>query len=456
MFSFPTKTISFFLVFLFLGGAHVEAASKSKKEGVVQGYLTSRYKFRTTGDVSDHDLEEILSLSFGNPIYDKVTGSLQGAAIADLNGADSNNAFTGINNTYSHDVIGRLYHAYVNVSRIDPIDSLRVGRQHLQNIESFYFDGASFETVPFAGFVISGFGGIPVHLYEDQLGDDIGDWVAGGALQWTPVHTVRLKFDYSYIQDQAVGFRLSQGDQQDALMGSSIWVDFSKHFNVFAKLTSFSDELKDATMAATILSSEKSLTIRFQAYRLLESYDIRVGDWDAMNFAGAYQPYSEFGANLTKGLGKKFSVDIGGSRRILDDAQNASAFNHGYSRGYFSLLSHNFLIDGLDLNTVLDYYHGEDNSLQNNTFGGSFSASQALFKKSKKLKTKEMKVTVGTAYYLYRYNLLTGDESDDVQTYFADFGTKVGKNVKIVSRYEFEHNDLNGFHTGTVRLIWNF
>jgi hypothetical protein len=120
------------------------------------------------------------------------------------------------------------------------------------------------------------------------------------------------------------------------------------------------------------------------------------------------------------------------------------------------MLSRNFLHDGLDMNAALDYYHGEDNSLKNNSFGGSFSASQALFKKHKTLKDQDMKFTLGTAFYLYRYNLLTGDESSDVQTYFAEFGTKIVESLKIVSRYEFENSELNGFHKGTLRLVWNF
>src|SRR3990167_6935548 len=266
MTSFFYKIVSFLIVFSFLGVADVFAATpKKKKNSFVSGYLTNRYKFRTTGDFSDHDLEDILSLNFGNPNWDRVTGSLQGGDFSDLNGDEDTNVFSGINNAYSGDVVGRLYHAYVTINKLDPISYVRAGRQHLQSIEHHYFDGVSFETIPFVGFVVSAFGGIPVHLYEKKLGTDVGDWIVGGGIQWNPVNIVRVKFDYSHIKDDDVGLRLSQGDQEDNLLGASLWIDASKNFNVFGRLTSFSDELRDATLAATLLFPEKSLTVRLQA-----------------------------------------------------------------------------------------------------------------------------------------------------------------------------------------------
>ncbi|MBI4396433.1 MAG: hypothetical protein HY548_05015 [Elusimicrobia bacterium] len=109
----------------------------------------------------------------------------------------------------------------------------------------------------------------------------------------------------------------------------------------------------------------------------------------------------------------------------------------------------NLPIDDFALTTTADYYHGEDNTLKNNNFGGSLFLSQGLWNEWLTLKG-------GTAYYLYRFNLFAGNESTDVQTYFASAQVKVWKELQFRGGYEFEHNDVNNFHSADARLIWSF
>jgi hypothetical protein len=69
---------------------------------------------------------------------------------------------------------------------------------------------------------------------------------------------------------------------------------------------------------------------------------------------------------------------------------------------------------------------------------------------------RRLKLEGGTAFYLYRYNFFTGNESDDVRVYYANIRGKIWKDLEARVGYEFEDNDFNGFHLTDVRLIWSF
>ena len=184
-------------------------------------------------------------------------------------------------------------------------------------------------------------------------------------------------------------------------------------------------------------------------YRLLQGYDVRVIEWDAFGNAGTYEPFTQAGFTLQKGFGEHWNIFGGFSMRRLDDNQIASAFNHGFERVFLSISSLNVLFEGLTLQASGDYYRGEDNALQNDNFGGSFQATQQLL-------SQRLELTGGTAHYLYRFNLFSGNESTNVQTYFVKTRAKLMNALKGEIGYEFENDDFNNFHAVDARLIWSF
>lgn len=421
----------------------------AEKVSFISGSLQTRYRLRTTGEISDHDLDEIITLKFGDPTFNTFSGAIQGGAIIDLDGHDNTGTFSDIYNSFSSRAVGRLYYGYFDVSKVAPISRLRAGRQHVHRLEPLYFDGVSVETLPYAGFTLNAFAGAPVHLFENQIGIDPGDWTVGGGLQWNPVSALRFRFDATHLRDKVSAFRLTQRDLEDNLFGASLWFDLTKNLDFFSRFTFFDDQVRDIEGASTIRFPNQDLTFRLKLYRLLKAIDIRVIEWDAYGIAGTHEPYNEFQFSVTKGLGKHFAVDSGFAIRRLDNAQIAGAFNHGYERVFLSLASSSFPVKNLDLNLAGDYYHGEDNTLRNDNFGLSFSANQQLLK-------KRLKLGVGTAYYLYRYNLLSGNESDNVRTYFTSIEAKVLKPLRIKTTYEVEDNRTNFFHSVKTSLIWEF
>lgn len=414
------------------------------------GSITNRYRFRTTGALRDQDLETLLTLDIGNAQADRFSGAIQAGGIFDLDGNQGGATFASVYDTFSSRAVGRLYYAHFDAKDLGPIKNLRFGRQHRYDFESLYFDGLTLESDPFHGFTLSVFGGMPVHLFENQFGVDPGDWMVGGALQWNPISRVQARFDYVHLKDKVNGFRATVGDQQDDLFGTTVWWDIDEHFAVTSRFTSFSDQVRDVSLGATYNLADHDLSVRLNFFRLLKGYSFRVIDLDGFtNIAGTYQPYTDVALTATKGFGEHFAMDGGVQLRFLDDRQVAGAFNHGFERFFLSLSTYDLLIKGLSLSATGDYYHGEDNTLKNNTFGGSFSANQDLLE-------KRLQLSVGTAFYLYRFNLFAGNESNNVQTYFARIKGKIRKDLEARIGYEFEHNILNDFHSVDARLTWSF
>lgn len=415
-----------------------------------QGSLSDRYRFRTTGSLEDHDMETLFSLDVGSPHEGRFSGSLQAGGIFDLDGNQGGNTFTDIYNTFDSRAVGRLYYAFVDVKDLGPVNRLRGGRQHIYDIESLYFDGLTLESDPFYTFVLRAYGGVPVHLFENQIGDDAqGDWTVGGSLEWNPLSKFLARFDYTHLKDSVSGFRAGLGDQEDDLFATSLWWDVSKKITLSSRFTSFSDQVRDFSANGIYNLSEEDFSVYLNLYRLLEGYDVRVIEWDVYRIAGTYQPFTEFSLGATKGLGQHFVADGGVGARFLDDNQVASAFNHGYERFYLSLSSLKWPLKGMSLSLTGDYYHGEDNILDNNIFGLSFQGKQKLFK-------DRLKLVGGSLFYVYRYNLFSGEESDNVRTFFVGAEGKIIKRLDGKIRYEIESNRFNLFHTTEVSLKWTF
>ena len=415
----------------------------------LKGSISNRYILRTTGTDTDNDIETLLSLDVGQPSTDKISGSMQAGGIFDLDKTRNGSPYRSIFDTFNSSAVGRFYYGYIDLKDPEDKNKIRLGRQYRHEFESLYYDGISFETDQSKPITFTAYSGIPVHLFENQYGLTVGDWLAGGALEWNIYTNLKFRFDYVHVKDEVTGFRSTLGINSDDLFGLSLWCDLTDRISISSDFTSFRDQVRDAQASATFRWSEQDLSLRYNFYTLFKAYSFRVLEFDGYGFAGAFEPYYEMTLSASKGLSEHFAVDGGFSIRNLVDKQIASAFNHGFERGYLSLSSYNIPIKDLSLNLTADYYHGKDNTLKNNSFGTSFSAVHGFF-------DKKLNITIGTAFYFYKFNLFLGNESNNVQSYFAEVETKILAKIKTSLRYEFENNQINDFHTLELGVRWDF
>lgn len=414
----------------------------------VHGSVTARYRLQATGQYRYNSVEPIATLDFGNSAMNRVSASVQGGGFLIVNGHDIHSPFWNIYDTFDAHAVGRLYHAYVNFQDVGPLNTIRIGRQHRYDFEAMYYDGATFETKPFAGFTLTAYGGMPVHMYENQIGSDPGDWVVGTALQWRPVDKFQVRFDYVHVRDKASYFQPNLGTREDNLFGGSVWWDIGRHVSLKADISAFSNVLRDASVLAAIKFPSRDFNVQLKAYRLLKPYGPHVIDFDMFNFESNLQAFTEFTGTVYKGFGKHVAMQLGGSVRQLDTYQTANAYNNGYLRAFATVTTMGLIAKGLTLSATGDYYRGENNDLRNNYFGGTFSATQKFLK-------DRIRATIGTTYYYYAYNLYTGLQSNNVQNYYAQLRAKLFGGLEGRLGYRFEHS-VNNFNTADARLTWSF
>ncbi len=436
-----------FSMILCLGGMVVPATLVAE-ELEYHGSIFSQYRLQSGQGYRYQTFEPIATMDVGNSLQNRFSASVQGGGVFILSGKTSGSPFLNVYDTFDNREIGRLYHAYVNIQDVGPIQNIRIGRQHKYEFEQLYFDGGTFDTKPLANVTVSAYGGIPVHFYQNQIGEHPKDWLVGSTVQWQPVQKLQVRFDYVHINTQADYFQPNIGNRATTLYSGDIWWDISSKLTLKGTISSFGNQLRDTSGLLIFKLPAQDLSVQVKVYRLLEAYSVRVNDLDMFSFMQAYLPYTEFYGSLYKGFGKHVAMQLGGSARLLDDYQVASAFNHGYERAFATLTTMDLIVKGLTLNATGDYYHSDDNTLKNNYFGGTFSATQKFLK-------DRLKATLGTAYYLYSYNLATGNESNNVQTYYAQVKSKIVGGLEGRLGFRYEHSIAN-FYTGDARLIWSF
>jgi hypothetical protein len=69
---------------------------------------------------------------------------------------------------------------------------------------------------------------------------------------------------------------------------------------------------------------------------------------------------------------------------------------------------------------------------------------------------EHLESSLGTYYSLYKLDLATGEERDNVRTYYAEVEWKQGHSTTFEARYELEHDSFDIYHLVTVGVRWGF
>ncbi len=414
--------------------------SDAKRALPVQGFLGTRYRYRSGGG-SDHDLSTTLGLRVGKPDEDPFTLHLLAWANADLGGRrGSDDPFFDINDTYSKDVTGRLYEAYVDAQRVDGLGLLRLGRQPVYETPEYVtFDGLRLESEPLGGRHVrwGAYGGIPVHHFESSSN---GDSVLGAYVDLLPWENGRARLDYMLIED-----RYLFGDQRNDLLGLQVWQNVGPNLRLEGAYTLLEGESRDFRGRASWFEVEQDLVVRATYYELLETQRDLVNEFDPFYAAlREYYPFREVQLLVSKGFAERYRADVGAQLRRLRDDGDEGEFNREFERYHARLVIDDVFVEDLALGVTGEVHDAGS---------GKYTSWSADLERRW---SERWKTVVGTFYALYDFDLLSLRERNDVRVYFLDVALRASDATRVGARYEFEDDDLDDYHVLRVGLTWRF
>ncbi len=405
----------------------------------VRGYLVSRYWLRWTGDDSDQDLYEALSLDVGIEDRDAITGHFYGRVAGDLDGGTGGSTFFSANDSIGGRVDGRVYDAYADLRRVPGLSRIRVGRQMIHETpELAYFDGVAAETQPITKgeLQVGVYGGVSSHLYESSAS---GDWTAGLYAQARPWTGGRMRLDWMHLEDEVL-----LGAHNNDLFAAGFWQTIAQ-LQLEGQYSRVEGRDRDVRTRLAYTDAQRDLMGQVTYYQLLRTQKDLVLELDPFfNALREEFPYWQAGALLDKGLSPHLHVLAGADVRRVADAGDIGAFNRDYERWYATGSVRDLPVTGLSVSATADFWHSDQEDVR--TWGAE--VEQRFFDRTT--------IAAGSYYSLYKFDLFLNGERDHVRTYYARLQHKPSPAVSVDLKYELEETDFDDFHVLRMGVTWHF
>jgi hypothetical protein len=419
------------------------AAADPASHGWVHGSSTTRLIARSSDDADDLDLRESLALDFGDAKTDRFTGHVFGMLTADLDGAgdrDDEIAFPSLADTFSGSVDAWLYEAYVDVAQVDGLASLRIGRQFDYETPEFaHFDGVALATDEAGAkrLRFGAYGGVPVHLYESSHSGDVLFGAFGECWPWA---RGRARVDWMHLEDET---RFAAHDND--LVGLSLWQRAGERLGLEGRYTNLEGEDRDVRLGASWNDAKHDFVVRATWHRLLSTQKDLVLELDP--FYGALQslyPYDQVDVTVEKGVAGRATVRGGVDVRRVDDDGDIGTFNRDYDRAFGGATLHDVFGSGVELDVDVDTWDADGRDVD----GWGVSVSRDF--------SGACEASLGTYYSLYKFDLLSATEREDVRTWFVKLRRTWSKSLRGEISYDLDDEENDTFQTLRVGFTWRF
>ena len=413
----------------------------------VRGSFSTRYRLRWTGSDSDQDLFSVLNLEIGDPGRQAVTGYVLARGSADLDGNRENDGFfvfDGIDDTFDTAVNGRLYYAYVDYHRLEGFDIVRFGRQNIvETPEVAYFDGIRLQTAPYGDLDLrfGAYGGLSTHIYESS---NDGDYLVGSYAEARPLEGARARLDWMFARDDE-RFSTSESTNDNHLLSIGWWQQVAEGVQLHGAYSWLEDSPRDLLLRGDVYDADSDLRFRASYFRLLTTQRDLALEFDPFYALLLEQePYNQVDALVSKGFGDHFGIDVGITARQLDDDGDVGPNNREFERYYVTPSVYDVLLDGLTASVTFDKWDDSDNDIE--TWG--FDVSQKL--------DERWTASAGTFYSLYKFDIGTASEREDVRTYYIRFDWDVRDDLRLDVDYQYEEDDFEEYSTLRLGAAWSF
>ena len=185
--------------------------------------------------------------------------------------------------------------------------------------------------------------------------------------------------------------------------------------------TRLEERSRDVTARATWREPEWDLVVQGMFYELLQTQRDYALEFDPYyNTALEYKPYYQARGLVTKGFGEHVTVDGGVEARWLRDAADEGDFNHEFQRYFLTPAVQDLLLKGLSIGLTGEYWNSDDDIW---TWGADVTQKVG----------KELRVSAGTVFSLYKYDYYAAEERDDVRTLYLRARYKLGSGLRLTT-----------------------
>ncbi len=413
----------------------------------IRGRVNLKYVGRWTEGAHDNDLYVHSSVDFGDSSRHLLSGHVSGRAALDMDrNRRPNHPFRSIDDTYSKDVTGRLYSAYVDLNDVDgnPVrdvfERVRVGRQILYDTpETLFFDGVSLRSPSLEEALdlrLMAFVGVPNHIFESSSSQDL---TVGAAAEVMPWRGGQFRFDYMHVTDAYLG--QTALDDLYGLSGSQRFGDLF----LAAHMNFVESDARDFGVQAVFNLPDSGFSVTARYDGLLSDQKRNSIDFDFFTPVQAtYFSYHQYSLFAHKGFGDQVFVDGGVQRRVLQQDRNEGLFNHEFTRYYLTPGISAWPLEGSTLSLSAEFWDSGGDRFT--AFGGDLTHEF----------DEQLSATLGTMFQLFRYDVLVDQERQDVQVSYARVDFHVSESCRVRAAFEYEDGDMDDFAKLTIGLRFDF
>ena len=400
----------------------------------LSGQLRTRYRGQfSEGD--DHDLYELID------VHAKDSAGRWSASVLSRLAYDFDEGplrLDSLLDTYDHSFQAQLFHAFVDLESTR-FERLRFGRQTLYETPlTVVLDGAAAELTPRGKHdaTLGAYAGIGEHLYESSSDGDVVLGTYGGLDLW---RGAVLRADWMHLEDLRLG---SEHDNDLFALKLDQDVRFEQGDSRFEVAHSrLEGERRDLRLGASHVDLGGHWSARGTYYQLLRAQADLAAPLDPFTSSlFTLFPYRQLGVSGTKDW-KHVSLTGGADLRRLVEAGDEGTYNREFERYHLTTA----LTHALPVEVALTSELWNSSDTDFSTWGANLSRELERFE-----------LSVGSYYSLYKYDLATGDERDDVRTYFFDVSFRPESLRRWSLRYELEDNDFDTFHQVRLDYAWGF
>jgi len=435
-------------------------AEEKGLEFAVEGYLRNELRFRVAEGETDLDLSTDLFAEArrggDRPLGARV--NLRGHI--DIAGdSEPGDLLYDVWDTFTHAIQARVYEVWAEAGNLfDAGVKVRGGRQFTEEETTYlHFDGARVDLglgKQVKGLDLSLLGGAPVRFGDTDRG---GDWLAGFVARWRPLDGTRLHLEYYHVSEEVDGFNdpVTNPDEQpetrpegridDDLVALNVWHRLTERLRLFGRFSLLNGDPNELRLNGRWTSKDGLWTLFGEFEELFERlFDVTNDLTPFVPMLGALEPYVRITARASRRVGEEWTLEGGASWRALVDDSEESDFNHNFVHGFLSATRHGLSDGKLDVTVVLNGYSTSGDDVL--ALGGS--ADYRL--------TKEVDLSGGVDYQLYKYFWIDDEEREDVWTFWARARWKPRKKWIVQGGASADLDRFNTYFTFTVSLTVRF